>query len=265
MGSISAFLSGLLKKKDSDLEKFNSIMEFASKVLEKNKYALVDVVKSLSFPIQYIEISNLMSKDNGVDFNFFCDFFWDDTEKYVWTEMRNKDNKVEAYDNNSKNFNLDLKRDIVIPTMWNRERLLDALTSYGAGKNKVSWRQDDNHRVEAWLPWGISVVDAGNHSIAAGIISGDGCLVPDRIYDLSGIFDLVKCDGKAYTYIGTERVRDSALCHIHIMPNDILSPVDDINTACIFEIGRMMVKNGVHAWQNVNFVKASKKVNLPNP
>ena len=123
MGSISAFLSGLLKKKDSDLEKFNSIMEFASKVLEKNKYALVDVVKSLSFPIQYIEISNLMSKDNGVDFNFFCDFFWDDTEKYVWTEMRNKDNKVEAYDNNSKNFNLDLKRDIVIPTMWNRERL----------------------------------------------------------------------------------------------------------------------------------------------
>ena len=52
MGSISAFLSGLLKKKDSDLEKFNSIMEVASKVLEKNKYALVDVVKSLSFPIQ---------------------------------------------------------------------------------------------------------------------------------------------------------------------------------------------------------------------
>ena len=264
MSSISAFLSGLLKKKDSDLEKFNSIMEFAAKVLEKNKYALVDVVKSLSFPVQYNEISNLMSRDNGRDFNFFCDFFWNDAEKYVWTEMRNENTKVEAY-GNSKNFKLDLKRDIVIPNMWKKKKFLDALTSYGAGENKVSWRQDNNHKVETWLPWGISVVDAGNHSIAAGIISGDGCLVPDRIYDLSGIFDLVKCDGKVYTYIGTEKVRDSASVHIHIMPNDILSPVDDIITACIFEIGRMMVKSGVHAWQNVDFVKASKEVNLPNP
>lgn len=257
MGSIFNSLSSLFKKKekkDSDFEKFNNIMEFADKVLRDNKYALIDLIKSLMFSVQYDEIKDvIVNGQHQRDFNFLCDFFWDD-DKYIWTSMRFKKINVKPKESD-KNFKLDLKKDIVISSPWDRDRLSSAFSGYGDGKNKKSWRQDNNHNVETWLPWGISIVNSGNHSIAAGIISGDGYLSPCIIYDFNSIFDIVKCDGKKYIYTGPETINENTMKYIK--PNDIIAAIDNVNTACVFEIGRMMSENGVCAWPDVNFVNAN--------
>lgn len=259
MESFLNFYSKAFKRRNSDMERFNNIMEFATDTVKINKYALVDIVKSLLFPMQYALISGLISEsgERGMDFDYFNDFFWNDKMLYVWTEMRNKENKVKIKDDNN-NFSLDLRRDVIVSTPWNKKRLLYTLSGLGAGKNKEPWQQDGNHRVETWLPWGISIVDAGNHSIAAGIISGDGYLTPDRIYDLSDIFKMVKCDGKNYIYTGPERLKYYSHRPLHIKPNDILGPVVNVNTACVFEIGRTMVENEIHAWPDIDFIKINE-------
>ncbi len=239
------------------IEKFNNIMKFATDMVDINKYALVDIIKSLLFPMQYALISGTISKSGGRDLNYFCDFFWNDKMLCVWTEMRSNKNKVKIKDAND-NFSLNLSRDVIISTPWHNERLLGTLSGLGYGKNKKPWRQDDNHKVETWLPWGISIVDTGNHSIAAGIISGDGYLIPNKIYDLSDIFKKVKCDGKNYIYIGPKRLKEYSHGSVHIKPNDIIGYVDNINTASVFEIGRIMTEKGIHAWPEISFAKINE-------
>ncbi|MHB8292005.1 MAG: DUF6710 family protein [bacterium] len=228
--------------KNSNRKEFENIMDFANKMAEKNKYALIDIVKLLLVPLQYKLITEPIIKDaHGVDDNnYVSNFFWNDDEIHLWENMRNKDNKIEVKDKNNK-FILDLKKNIIISTPWNKKSLLDLLSSVGIGKNKISWKMDDiNHRVEIWLPWGISVVRGGNHSIAVGIVSGDGQLEPYVIYNMNNIFEIVKCDGENY---------------IDIKTNKIIAPVTNINIAGVFEIGRLMANNNIHAWPEVTFIK----------
>lgn len=233
------FKKGKLREKNK--KEFENIMKFANDIIKYNRYALIDVVKALLYPLQYKTIIEPIVKgehetDNT---NYFNDFFWNDREISIWTNMKIKSGRIQAVNKNTK-FILDLKKDIIISTPWNKDRLRNALSNYGAGKNKIQWKEDDNHRVETWLPWGISIVDAGNHSIAAGIISGDGQLEPDRIYNISGIFERVKCNGENY---------------IDIITNKAIFPVTDVNTAGVFEIGRLMINNNISAWPDVNFAK----------
>ena len=124
-----------------------------------------------------------------------------------------------------------LGRDLVLPWPWRRTRLINSISRLGEGRVWGSWKQDfGNHRIELWLPLGISWVTSGNHSIAIGIIQCSGKLKPDYIYDISKMYDYVYCDGR--NYIGKEN-------------NTIIAPVENVEFAAIFEIGRMMVENSI--------------------
>nr|WP_152624096.1 DUF6710 family protein [Cupriavidus sp. IDO] len=72
---------------------------------------------------------------------------------------------------------LGLARDIVLLCAWNMQRYVGALACIGKEKfddRDTTWRQDYNHGVTLWLPWGIGFVTGGNHSITAGILAGEG-------------------------------------------------------------------------------------------
>lgn len=119
---------------------------------------------------------------------------------------------------------ISLEKDIVLPWPWKRNRLINCIGTIG------DWRQDENHSIELWLPIGISWVKGGNHSIATGIIRNEGEIKPEKVYDISKVYEYVSCDG--YNYI---RKQD----------NTILSPVNSIELAAIFEIGRIMKDNAI--------------------
>ena len=75
---------------------------------------------------------------------------------------------------------------------------------------------------------GVSWVNRGNHSIAAGIIQGAGTLIPESVTDISNVYDYVRCDGRHFI-----RSEDSS----------VIAPVRNAEFAAIFEIGRMMRDN----------------------
>src|SRR5690606_8546461 len=94
-----------------------------------------------------------------------------------------------------------LARDPVLPWAWNRTSYMSALATIGSHDGqygKKRWRQDFNHKVDLWLPWGIGFVAGGNHSITAGILAADGELVPCNAYDMCFLFDELRCDGTRF-------------------------------------------------------------------
>lgn len=137
---------------------------------------------------------------------------------------------------------LKLSQDMVLPWPWSLRGYVSALATIGSAKAPAvtshtstrlfsrdyqgPWTQDDNHRVDLWLPWRIGFVYGGNHSIAAGVLAGEGEVIPERVYDMSYLLDTLHCDG-AYFYQTNTGERVEA--------------VTDVRRAAVFEIGRLMV------------------------
>ncbi len=108
---------------------------------------------------------------------------------------------------------------------WKTSRYIDNLAQIGVNKGNP-WVQDSNHNVILWLPWKIGFVRGDNHSITAGILAGEGALVPNHVYDMSYLFDFINTDG-ANWYINGRKVE----------------PVNSWRHAAYFEVGRLLANN----------------------
>ncbi len=119
-----------------------------------------------------------------------------------------------------------LSTDVVLPTPWDRERYVGALATIGEGKVSGPWTSDTNHAISVWMPWKIAFVTGGNHSIATGILLGEGELLADEVFDMTPIFERVTCDGNEYRSVQT---------------GEPIVKVIDHRRAAVFEIGRLIV------------------------
>jgi hypothetical protein len=72
------------------------------------------------------------------------------------------------------------------------------LNTIGKGKEEGQWRQDFNHSVELYLPWGLAFVAGGNHSIASGILTREGEISVETVYDVSSLYDMYNTDGEGF-------------------------------------------------------------------
>lgn len=207
---------------------FNSLMQFASKVADSNPDALRNLVRLYLRPLQSEMLLDVACKGNAtgvVSIDTRC-FFWEEQLQHFSMLNRTRRRQIQV--------ELQLNRDIVLPWPWHPDRLVRSLSSLGRNRAWGRWKQDKtNHHVEVWLPWGVAFVGGGNHSIAAGIIEGEGKIVPTEVHDMSAIFKLVECDGTYY---------------IDKRDGRRLAFVNDARTAAVFEIGRLMRKLKVSAW-----------------
>jgi hypothetical protein len=106
-----------------------------------------------------------------------------------------------------------LNSGLILPTPWHRQSLSNCLEHIGGSRNP--WRQDSlNHRVVAWEPLGIEWVYGGNHSIATGIIKGEGEVQATETYNI--------------------RTADGAK----------IAPGKEVEFAAVFEIGRLLREAG---------------------
>lgn len=120
---------------------------------------------------------------------------------------------------------LSLASDMVLPWPWSLSRYIDNVSHIGTHKGRP-WKQDKiNHYVDLWLPWRIGFVRGGNHSITAGILAGEGTLIPDHVYDMSYLFALIRSDGVHWFIEGQKT-----------------EPVRSWRSAAVFEIGRLLVE-----------------------
>lgn len=127
-------------------------------------------------------------------------------------------------------YRIRLGDDPVLANPWNRGRIANALATIGFGKRQGAWIQDSNHRVTLVLPFGVGLVSGGNHSIAAGIIDGEGCVTSINAEDVTPIYEHVRYDGHSFV-----RIFDGAA----------LSQPQDEEPGILYEIGRLMVEHGV--------------------
>jgi hypothetical protein len=116
-----------------------------------------------------------------------------------------------------------LATDMLLPCRWSMSLYIENLSHIGAIKG-FPWQQDYcNHSVDLWLPWKIGFIHGGNHSITAGILAGEGTLIPEHVYDMSYLFQIIKTDG-AFWYVNGYKAET----------------VKSWRSAAIFEIGRLM-------------------------
>lgn len=118
-----------------------------------------------------------------------------------------------------------LNRDLVLPWPWNIMRFEYALIEIGKYNKRGAWRQDPNHDIYMLQPVGICFVNSGNHSIAAGIVKGEGSITDYHIVDMTVLYSLMYSDGINYY-----RTAD----------NSIIQEVENVEFAVIFEIGRKL-------------------------
>lgn len=111
---------------------------------------------------------------------------------------------------------------------WNHSRLSGTMSYIGNNRSGGAWRQDSNHGVLAVHPLGIGLIGSGgNHSIATGALLGQGSVEARENYDLTKIYQFVKCDG--CNYIRTDN-------------GAVISKVKDPIFAAVFEIGRKIAE-----------------------
>lgn len=163
---------------------FENLLAFARLIAEDNPLALVDFVRLLARPMQ----SELMidAAVKGARRDVPCvdtrNFFWENQDTYFGALKRTRRRR--------KDIEVRLDRDVVLPWPWHPKRLVRSLTSIGLGRSWGTWKVDkQNHGLLLWLPWGISFVASGNHSITAGILGGGASLAPTEVYDMT----IIKC------------------------------------------------------------------------
>lgn len=195
----------------------------AEEIAKTNPEGLLTLIRALLRPIQaehMISVAEQPEHQAPHEINYLFFFF----------HLNRIAESSEFYLRHKPEIHIDLSKDIVLPTPWHRGRYSDALACIGDGKKLGSWRQDSNHSLAVWLPWRISFVMGGNHSITAGILQGEGKIVANEVFDLTPLFDRVICDGQTYKETKTGR---------------IIEKVNDPRRAAVFEIGRLIKKSKI--------------------
>lgn len=220
----------LIHKQKAD-SRFTHLLKTANDIATINPNGLIDLVRAILRPLQSDYLLGIAERGQDalppiVSYTFFGN---DVRDRLFSSDGINwRGSKLEA-----PYYTLQLSRDIVLPCAWSYAGYVNALATIGSNKQPETtdrsyqggWRQDQNHRVDVWLPWGIGFVNGGNHSITAGILAGEGEIKPDTIYDMAFLLDDLQCDG--VNFIDTQSGTN-------------LGPVLDWRTAAVFEIGRLI-------------------------
>lgn len=193
------------------------IKQLINKELYNNMYNLISTLDDQD--VKTFTTQDLLPNDRG---------YSNDKQGYLYT-MDNKQLTRQEFINQCRIGNVSTTIKLgyhpILPQPWRISRLTGALTTICSRNPKISWKQDNNHEVELWLPFGVTFVWGGNHSIATGVLNNEGELKVDNIYDMSSIFPYIYCDGVNYF-----RTEDDSL----------YAPVSNLALAAIFEIGRLI-------------------------
>lgn len=224
-----------------ELAKFNNALDFANRVIEESKssslytrkeiktHPVIDVIRILGRSLQTEYLSHLLylANESNLETIHFWEIFFDNCFPLTSSGKTYSD-LIKKLDTHK---DIDLSKDLVLPSPWKRDRYIKCISNIGEGRACGKWEEiTTNHSITLLLPLGIALVNGGNHSISTGIIQGEGVISNAAVYDISPLYEYVKCDGLNY---------------IRISDGVIINKVPNIEFAAIFEIGRLMVQNSI--------------------
>ncbi len=205
----------------ANAEIFSNLTEIARQVEKTNRDALFSLIKLVLRPLQAEQMLSVAEREQhaALDLVDLYHFFSNDAFFSVFE-------RADCICSEGHGETVDLSKDIVLPTPWERDRFVASLTSIGVNQPWGPWTQDYNHKVDLILPWRLALVHGGNHSITAGILSHQGVLKVSSIIDLTPLLARVRCDGDYYID-----------CH----SNKRVGRVKNGRVAAVFEIGRLLI------------------------
>ncbi|AYF55182.1 hypothetical protein DFH04_10780 [Clostridium novyi] len=203
------------------------IKQLVDNELNKNIYSCISTFDESK--VKYFDIHDILPYNRNKSFNKFNVLDKSKENEYLYVDSLGKQIKYYEFIQESKvegkSVTIKLGQDPVITRPWNVNRLIGAYSNIGKGKTSGNWQQDSNHRTELWLPFGITFVNSGNHSITTGILNNEGSLEVTEIYDMSNIFHHIYCDG-----VNFFRTKD----------NSLYASVENFSLAIVYEIGRLI-------------------------
>jgi hypothetical protein len=222
------------KKMNPRAVRFFHAMDAVEKVIAENKRQLPAMVRLLMRPVAAEFARHALFHERHHDKVFF------ELDKFFFNTMRPiSQNGCNLWDmpgfrdspgDPSKQYRLDLTRDVVLPQPWDKEKLTKNVADVGSHGLNGKFLADHNHKVHFLLPFGLAWAEGGNHSIAAGLCDGFGSIVTNEIFDLSVAYPHVTYDGTSFV-----RKHDGA----------VLNRPKREEAGLLFEIGRRMLKTGV--------------------
>lgn len=186
---------------DPDKIRFDHVLSLAASLPSAARHNLL---RALIRPIQSDYL--LAVGAEGQDARTILDekqFFFKSLFDYISFEQLNHKKLM------PEEYPLSLASDMVLPWPWSMNSYKGCL-SIGSRQGNPWYFDSSNHIVELWLPWRIGFVKGGNHSLAAGILAGEGTLLPDRVFDMHDLLRRVSTDGISWFADGRqiERMRD---------------------------------------------------------
>lgn len=121
-------------------------------------------------------------------------------------------------------------QELLLPFPWDRQKLIRDMTHIGPGKEWGDWRQNVSHHIELWLPLGLGWVRSGDHSLSVAILQESAQVMADDVFHMGELLERFYCDGEFY-----RRQEDDS----------IAGPVQCLEMAVLFELGRLMQENGI--------------------
>jgi len=224
---------------NADAVRFQRLIKTANLVAEKNPRGLADLVYAILRPLQSEALLGVAERGTDAVPDIDIPLLFGDA---VFRKFF-ADGHLRGRELPREHFRLKLGKHAVLPWPWHHSRYVSALATIGADKinpedpwgrrHSGAWKQDINHSIPLWLPWGIAEVCGGNHSIMAGILAGEGELKPSAVYDMTCVLEDIRTDGINWF--------DSA-------SGEMIGTVSDPRFAAVFEIGRIMVREGFPAF-----------------
>ncbi|MCS5945178.1 hypothetical protein LNP25_00830 [Klebsiella variicola subsp. variicola] len=101
-----------------------------------------------------------------------------------------KDEKEHEMD--GADYQLSLASDMVLPWPWSLQRFINNVSRIGSYRGSRGSRIIAIIMLSYGCPGVLALWVAGNHSITAGILAGEGTLIPEHVYDMSWLFELVR-------------------------------------------------------------------------
>lgn len=181
-----------------DKKQFSVLISNANKLFrDRNREGLKDLIRTVLRPLQ----SELMARvylDGSVDDSFhYYHSMCLETEKselaesYIDLLSSGRCSVKDA----ARFPKLNLGCDIFLATPWDSGCIFRTLGRIGIGLAEGEFKQESNHKVIYQYPLELAWVYGGNHSIAQGVIRGEGAVVPNQMHDLSIIIDEIEFDG----------------------------------------------------------------------
>lgn len=205
---------------EHDLQAFRQLLAQAREIHNTNPAGVYALVAAILRPLQAEQILSVAERaEHGAVSEIAIWRMFSDHSFFSMFEERDCSRR------DAKNHHIKFSRDVVLTTPWKRDRFSDALALIGEGKKLGNWKQDYNHSIALILPWHFGIVNGGNHSIAAGILCGEGEATPTEVYDFTGLLARVRCDGEYYIDIGS---------------GARLAPVSNYRMSALYEIGRII-------------------------